>query len=101
MAKYSRKTVGSIVKSKEEGKPDYIKLRGDTSEALIKALLKVQDPKKGLMLNLESKKFQMDSLNSAIEAGKLKGEGATKAMERVTNIPDWVRFEIVLVEKND
>jgi len=99
MAKYSRKTVGSVCKNKDTAKPDYITLRGGTAEVLAKALMKL-DKDNNLNLNLESKKFQLESLEQAVSAGKLSGENAEKARERINKIPDWVRFEIVLVEKN-
>lgn len=97
--KYSRKTVGSVFKSKEAGDPDYIKLRGDTGEDLIKALASM-DRTKGLSLRLESKKFQLESLDEAVAAGKLPAETGDKVRERINKIPDYVRFEIVLLTKN-
>lgn len=97
--KYSRKTVGSVFKSKEVGDADYIKLRGDTGEDLAKALLNM-DRTKGLNLRLESKKFQLESLDTAVVEGKLKEEMAEKIRERINKIPDYVRFEIVLLTKN-
>lgn len=87
MAKYKRTTIGSIVKSKENGKPDYIKVNG--AHVL----------KDGQFLNLESKAFQLASLEEAVKAGKLSGDAAEQARARINNIPDFVRFTIVAVEK--
>lgn len=87
MAKYKRSVIGSVVKSKEAGKPDYIKVNG--AHVL----------KDGQYLNLESKTFQLASLEEAIKAGKLSGDMANSARERINKIPDFVRFQIVSVEK--
>jgi len=98
MAKSKRTVVGSVCKSKDAGKPDYLVLRGQTSDALAKALLSA-DKSKGLTLKLESKKFQLESLDAAVASGKLSGDLAQKIKaDRIEKIPDWVRFEIVLVE---
>jgi hypothetical protein len=97
MAKYSRKVVGSVYKAKEPGKPPYIKLRGDTAEELARALAGA-DKTKGLSLKLESKKNQLDSVNAAALAGKLSEEIAVKVRDRIEKIPDYVQFEIVLLE---
>lgn len=86
MAKAKRSVVGSVCKSKESGKPDYIKVRDDLSL------------RKGQILRLESKKYQLDSLQNAVSAGKLSSELGEKIRERIEKIPDWVRFEIVAVE---
>ena len=98
MAKSKRTVVGSVCKSKDSGKPDYLVLRGQTADSLAKALLSA-DKSKGLTLKLESKKFQLESLDSAVANGKLSGDLADKIKsERIEKIPEWVRFEIVLVE---
>ena len=86
MAKSKRSVVGSVCKSKDAGKPDYIKIRDD---------LRLR---KGQILRLESKKFQLDSLQGAVSEGKLSGDLAEKIKERIEKIPDWVRFEIVALE---
>lgn len=92
-----RKTVGSILKSKETGKPDYLKLRADMKDTLLKAVAGMGE--KGLALRLESKKQQLESLEGAVAAGKLSGDNAEKARERINKIPDFVRFEVILLEE--
>ena len=87
MAKYKRAVVGSVVKSKEAGKPDYIKVNGN------------HVLKDGQYLNLESKQFQLSSLEEAVKNGKLSGDAAQAARERINKIPEFVRFQIVSVEK--
>lgn len=88
MAKWKKTTVGSIVKGKD-GKPDYLKIR-DTVTL-----------NKGDILNLESQKTQVTSLEKAIADGKLSGEFAEKLLERAKAIPDWVRFEVTKSEKQE
>ncbi len=87
MAKYKRNVIGSVCKAKEDGKPDYIKIRDSVSLS------------KGQIVRLESKKFQLASLESAVTSGKLTGDVAEKARERIEKIPDWVRFELVTLEE--
>lgn len=89
MAKTKRSVVGSVCKSKDSGKPDYIKIRDEMSL------------KKGQILRLESKKFQLDSLQNAVTAGKLSGDLSEKIKERIEKIPEWVRFEIVALETTE
>ena len=86
MAKWNRTVIGSVVKGKE-GKPDYIQISNDV-------ILK-----KGDYLNLESKKTQLESAESAIKAGKLAGDAQAAVLERINKMPDFVRFHIVRIEK--
>ena len=86
MAKKFRKVIGSVQKSKDASKPDYIKISNDVVLT------------KGMFLNLESKKQQLASLEAAVEQGRLKEEYAVKARERIEKIPDFVRFEISVLE---
>lgn len=84
--KYKRRVVGSVCKSKTDGQPDYIKIREDLVL------------KKDQTLRLESKKFQLSSLDSVVAAGKLSPDVADGIRERIEKIPDFVRFEIVALE---
>lgn len=86
MASKKRVVVGSVVKSKEAGQPDYVKINQDVTL------------KKGQTLRLESKKQQIDSAKAAIANGKLSGELGEKILERLEKIPEFVRFEIVSLE---
>ena len=83
--KYKRTVVGQILKGKE-GKPDYFKASTDFSLA------------KGSILNLESKASQIKKLDENVSLGKLSEELAGQIKERLEKIPDFVRFEVVLVE---
>lgn len=69
--------VGSVCKAKEAGKPHYIKMRD------------------GKTYRLESAKFQLESLEAAVKAGKLTEEIGDKVRERIQKIPEWVVAEIV------
>ncbi|NDD84120.1 hypothetical protein EBZ38_07580 [bacterium] len=89
MSKTRRKVIGSVCKSKDAGKPDYIKIREDVVL------------KKNQSLRLESKKFQMESLEGATAQGKVSAELSEKIRDRIDKIPDWVRFEIVALETQE
>ena len=81
MAK-KRMQVGSVCKSKKDGEPDYIKMRD------------------GKTYRLESKAYQLRSLEDAVSQGKLSGDVVEQIKDRMEKTPDWVRFEIVeYVEK--
>lgn len=95
---YKRINVGSIVKKREGG--DVLKLNTKFLRDFIDFLKNNQDKDK-LYLSLESKKYQEDSLNAAVAAGKLSADKAEERMERIQKIPDFVRFEVVAVDRND
>ena len=100
MANYKRLDVGSVVKADREKDPnamDYIKINSRAKEALINALQNMGE--KGLYLNLESKESKLVSIENAVENNKLSPENAAKARERAEAMPDFVRFNIVLVQK--
>ena len=79
-----RNVVGSFLKSKDDGKPPYIKIKSNVTF------------KEGDIVRVENKKFQLSSLENAVQAGKLSGEQAEKARERINNIPDFVLGELVV-----
>jgi hypothetical protein len=87
MAKLKREVVGSFLKAKEEGKAPYIKIKNAVAF------------KEGDIIRVENKKFQMASLESAIQAGKLSGENAEKARERINKIPEFVLGELVVLRE--
>lgn len=92
MAKYKRTQIGSVIKSKEANKPNYIKFNLKDSGSLT-----VKD---GQTFSVESKQFQLNSLQSAVADGKLTEEVAGKIRERIEKIPEFVLGEIILLEKN-
>lgn len=85
MSKF-RRVIGSVVKSKETGKSDYIKINQDITL------------KKGQTLSLQSAKSQLESLQAAVKAGKLQADYAEELIAKVERIPEFVRFEIVSLE---
>jgi len=85
---YKRTIVGSVLKSKNEGETDYIKINEDVSF------------KKGDTLSLESKKSQLASLEKNVENGKLSGDLADKIRSNIEKMPDFIRFNIVKVTKD-
>lgn len=93
MAKYKRMVVGSVLKSKTDGDPDYIKINTNLKSDLVL--------KPGQTLKLESGKFQLKSLQAAMSAGKISEEMGKEIEERIKKIPEWVRFEVILLEKKD
>lgn len=93
MAKYKRTQIGSVVKSKDPTKSNYLKF----NLSQLGGKLTVTDKQ---ILSVESKQFQLKSLESAVSSGKLSEEVAANVRERIEKIPDWVLGEIVLVEKN-
>lgn len=87
MAKLKREVVGSFLKAKDDGKAPYIKFKTDVTFT------------NGSMVRVENKKFQLASLESAVSAGKLNGEIAEKAKERINKIPDFVLGELVILRE--
>jgi hypothetical protein len=78
-----RAVIGSVVKSKEPGQPDYIKIGQDVTL------------KKGTILRLESKSQQEKNLKYLVDNNKVTGDLAEKIKERIEKMPEWVRFDIV------
>ena len=95
MFKKSRRlTIGSVVKSKDPAKSNYIKLNLKSTGGTVTLT-------DGQFLSVESKSFQLKSLEGAVQAGKISEENATKARERIEKIPDWILGEVILVEKSE
>jgi len=84
-SKLKREVVGSFLKSKDDNKPPYLKFRSAVTL------------KEGDMIRVENKKFQLQSLQGAVTAGKISGEIAEKAKERIEKIPDFVIAELVVL----
>jgi hypothetical protein len=105
MAKWNRTTVGTVIKGKPQldgspGKP-YVRLKfykPEHKQAFVNAVNNAVD---GLILNLESKKAQLDSLAEAVTSGRLEPASAEKMIARAEKIPDFVLFEVVLSQKQE
>ena len=82
-----RSVIGSVVKNRTPGKADYISIREDVTL------------RKGENLMLESAKGQLESITAAVAAGKISEDLGEKIKERISKIPDFVRFEIVRINK--
>ena len=91
MAKWKRTKVGAVLKDKEfdTNKKSYIKFNKDC------------DFKQGDCLSLESKKQQLASLEAAFADGKISEEIVGEIRERISNMKDFVLFEMVKVERLD
>lgn len=92
--KYARTTIGSVVKSQDPSKSNYIKMYLKNTGGSITLT-------DGQTLSVESKAYQLKSLEAAVAAGKLSEENAEKARERINKIPDFILGEVILVSKND
>lgn len=76
-----RVKIGAIIKGKD-GKADYIKVDNDVQL------------RRGMYINMESKKQQIESLSKAVQEGKLSAELGEKLLASAEKIPDFVRFEL-------
>ena len=72
--KYKRTIVGQVVKNKDADKSNYLKFYLKNTGGT----LTVSD---GQILSVESKSYQLKSLEAAVSAGKLSEENAEKARE--------------------
>lgn len=88
--KYSRQTIGSVMKSKTGSKYIKINLGKDGGSVTLN---------QGDILSVESKAEQLASLDGAVDSGKLSTEIADKVRERINKIPEFVIAEVVLTNK--
>jgi len=89
MSKWKRTVVGSVLAQKDDKKKFYIKFKQDVN---IKA---------GDFINLESKQNQIDSIQKAFDEGKVSEDVLESALERIEKMPDFVKFDLVKLEKLD
>jgi biotin-(acetyl-CoA carboxylase) ligase len=88
---YPRQKLGNFVKHKanEDGTPSdkapYIKIGKGVNLTLAE----------GDFLAIESKAWQLSSLEKAHSAGKVNGDSYEKLREKIEQIPDWVVAEVV------
>lgn len=87
-AKQKRRDIGAVYKGKD-GNPDYIKIDQDVTL------------RSGQFLNLESKASRIAGLEKARQDGKLTDELVDKLLGFAEKIPEFVRFKVVLVEKQE
>jgi hypothetical protein len=74
MAKMKRLKIGSVIKSKDPSKADYIKLDDKLPGGAITF-------KAGDYIQVESKAYQLSSLEKAVADGKLSEENAEKGLK--------------------
>jgi hypothetical protein len=86
MAKKKRNLIGEVIKNKEQGKAPYIKVKKDVTLT------------NGQTLSLESKKKQIEGVQSAMTSGKLSEDLGSEILERLEKIPDFVMYQIILLE---
>lgn len=82
-----RRVVGSFCKSKDDSKPPYIKFRDAMTIGA------------GDIVRVESKKYQLASLDRAVAEGKLSGDVVGEIRDRIEKIPEWVLGEIVQLQQ--
>lgn len=90
---YNRRQVASFCKSQDKRTPEEIQAGKPKGAPYIKFSEDVSF-KKGDFLNVESQAYQLESINFAINSGKLTGDKAEKALERAAKIPEWVLGEV-------
>ena len=88
-ARWKRTMVGEVKTSPDDPKSFYIKFVAD---AIFKA---------GDTVSLQSKQQQIDSATDAFNNGKLSEELLTKITERVNNIPEFVKFQVIKLSKEE
>lgn len=79
-------TIGSVLKSKDKTKPDYIKVSKNVTL------------KEGQFLNLENKESQLKTVQFLLENSYIDEATAEKRNAAINKKPDFVRFDVVLVE---
>lgn len=94
MAKTKRVRLGSLVRG-QDGKPDYIKVYIKDKDGNPGSYV-LRD---GQFLNLESKSQQLKDIEFLVKNDKIDADTAKYLKDRVEKIADFVRFEVVAVEK--
>ena len=90
-SQWKRTTIGSILKSKDSSKPNYIKVNLYKQESVTL--------KNGQTLQVLSKKQKLQDVARLRNEGKLEESVLDKMEEQANRMPDFVMAEIVLVEK--
>lgn len=87
----ARQKIGSAYKSQDPTKSNYIKV-----DLLNKDSITLRH---GEYINVESKAYQLKSLEAALVAGKITEDNAEKAKARIEKMPDFVLGELIYVSK--
>jgi len=91
--KWKRTTVGSIMKSKDDTKSNYLKVNLYKQESITL--------KHGQSLQVLSKSFKLKDIARLRKEGKLDEETLDKMEAQAEKMPDFVMAEVVLLERND
>lgn len=91
-SKWKRTVVGSILKSKDDTKPNYLKVNLYKQEEIVL--------KNGQSLQVLSKNFKLKDLQRLRQEGKLDDATLDKMEEQANKMPDFVMAEVVLLERN-
>jgi len=91
MAKWNRQQIGKIVKKSDD------KLRYPGVKEFSLKIDQDITLKAGTYLNLENKAYKLASLEAS--ADKMSPENYEKALERIHKMPDFVFFEVILLNK--
>lgn len=91
--KWKRTTVGSILKSKDDTKPNYLKVNLYKQESITL--------KHGQTLQVLSKNFKLKDLERLRKEGKLDEETLEKLQQQAEKMPDFVMAEVVLLENTE
>lgn len=76
------KTIGSVLKSKNPGETDYIKITEDVTL------------RKGEFLSLSNTASKIAFIEKGVQEGKISPEEAEKRIAQAEKTPAFVRFEI-------
>ncbi len=86
----ARTKIGAVVKSKDPGRSNYIKIDLYNTDTITL--------KNGQYINVESKAFQLNAIREAVAAGRMSEENGEKALARAEKIPDFVLGELVVTD---
>lgn len=91
--KWKRTTVGSIMKSKDDTKSNYLKVNLYKQDSITL--------KHGQSLQVLSKSFKLKDLERLAKQGKLDEDTIDKMREQAEKMPDFVLAEVVLLERTE
>lgn len=87
----ARNKIGSVYKSMDPTKSNYIKVDLFGKDAITL--------RHGEYINVESKAYQLKSLEKALAEGRISEDNAEKAKGRIEKMPDFVLGELILNSK--
>lgn len=94
-----RVVVGSILKSKEDGKPDYLKFNLVTKDGNTKVPGGTLTIKDGQTLTVETRAYQLQNLERSLQDNKITEEFYNKQKENMERT-NFVRADLVMYIDN-